>query len=124
MAANQKNSTMYTYIDDNTHTWNMRGPIDTAINAIDGSSVITGSAPVWTNSKSRIARHAIFYDPTTFRTIKFPVFTPTAFAAITGLTTLAVSVPGETAAVTYSLSQKVSERQRTAKVSRNLADHA
>lgn len=124
MAANQKNSTLYTYIDDNTHTWNMRGPIDTAINAIDGSSVITGSAPVWLNSKKRRAREVVFMDPATFRTVRFPVFTAAAFAAITGTSTLAVSVPGEATAVTYNLSQKIGEKQPIAKVSRNLADHA
>jgi hypothetical protein len=53
------------------------------------------------------------------------VYTPTAFAAITNATTLAVNLPGNTAAATYSLSEKVPERQTVARaVSRNLADHA
>lgn len=124
MAANQKNSKYSTYTDGNGTTWNARGPIDTAINAIDGSTALTAGAPVWINSKRRKVREAVFFDPTTFRTVRFPVFTSAAFAAITGASTLAVSVPGETASVTYSLSQKIEERQPVAKASRNLADHA
>jgi hypothetical protein len=124
MAANQKNTNLFHYTDDNATVWNLRGPIDTAINAVDGSAPLTAGAPVWLNSARRRARHAIFFDPTTFRTIKFPVFTPTAFAAITGASTLAVSVPGEATTVTYNLSQKVAEKQPIAKTSRNLADHA
>lgn len=124
MAANQPNSKLYTYIDDNGTSWALRGPIDTAINAIDGSAAFVGGDPVWLNSKKRVARHCIFQDPTTFRIKRFPVFTATAFAAITGTSTLAVSVPGETTTVTYNLSQKVGERQPIAKASRNLIDHA
>lgn len=124
MAANQRNSDLFTYVDDNGTTWNKRGPIDTAINAIDGSAALTAGAPVWTDSKSRQCRKAVFFDPTTFRTVRIPVYTAAAFAAITGATTLDVNVPGEVAAVTYSLSEKIAEKQRTAKTSRNLPDHA
>lgn len=124
MAANQRNSNLFTYTDGNGTVWNKRGPIDTAINAIDGSSALTAGAPVWTDTKKRRCRKAVFFDPTTFRTIRFPVYTAAAFTAITGSTTLAVTVPGETAAVTYSLSEKIEEKQPVAKTSRNLADHA
>lgn len=124
MAANQKNSNVFKYVDDNGTTWNKRGPIDTAINAIDGNAALEAGAPLWTNTKSRRAREAVFYDPTTFRTIRFPVYTAAAFAAITGATTLNVPVPGETAAVSYSLAEKIPEMQRVAKTSRNLIDHA
>lgn len=124
MAADQKNSNVFTYVDDNGTTWNKRGPIDTAINAIDGNAALTAGAPLWTNTKSRRCREAVFYDATTFRTIRFPVYTTAAFAAITGATTLSVHVPGETATVTYALAEKIPEKQRVAKTSRNLIDHA
>lgn len=123
MPADQPNSKLYTYIDDNGTSWAMRGPIDTAINAIDGSAAFVAGTPVWLNSKKRRAREAVFQDPSTFRTKRFPVFTPTAFAAITGTVTLAVQVPGETAPVTYNLAQKKGEVQPIAKASRNLIDH-
>jgi hypothetical protein len=124
MAADQPNSNLFTYVDDNGTTWNKRGPINTAINAVDGNAALTAGAPEWTDTKSRRCRKAVFFDPTTFRTVRFPVYTTAAFAAITGATTLALHVPGETATVTYNLSEKIAEHQRVAKTSRNLADHA
>lgn len=124
MAANQNNSNLFTYTDDGANVWNKRGPINTAINAIDGSSALTAGAPLWTDTKSRSCRKAVYVDPTTFRTVRFPVFTSAAYAAIDATVTLAVNVPGETAAVTYSLAEKIPERQRLSKTSRNLPDHA
>jgi hypothetical protein len=62
-------------------------------------------------------------DPVTFRTIRFPVYTVAAFTAITGATTIAVSVPGLATTVNYNVIQKLDERQQIARTSRNLADH-
>ena len=124
MAADQRNSTLFTYVDENGTTWNKRGPIDAAINAIDGSTAFTPGAPLWLDSKAHRCRKAVFQDGTTFRTVRFPVYTHAAFVAITSATTLARHVEGETAAVTYSMSQKIPEQQRASKASRNLADHA
>lgn len=125
MAANQRNFQVFTYTDDNGTVWNKRGELDTAVNAIDGSSALTAGAPVWPRASTRMhTRYAVFFDPTTFRTKRIIVYTAAAFAAITGATTLAVNVPGNAGAVTYSLSQKIGEKQPVAKSSRNLADHA
>ena len=124
MAADQKNSNLFSYTDDNATVWNKRGPIDTSINGVDGSTTLTPGAPLWTDTKSRRSRKAVFFDPTTFRSVRFTVFTPAAFAAITGATTITQHVAGETATVTYNLAEKIPEVQRVAKSSRNLADHA
>lgn len=125
MAANQKNFQMFDYVDDNGTTWAKRGVQDAAINAIDGSSALTGGATiVWINTKRKRTREAVFVDSTTFRTVRFTVYTAAAFAAITSATTLALNVPGETTTVTYSLSQKIGEKQPTPKATRQLADHA
>jgi hypothetical protein len=122
MAANQRNTNFFTYVDGNGTTWNARGEIDTAVNAIDGSTALTAGAPVWIDSKRRQTRKVIFFDPGTFRTKRVVVFTTAAFTAITGATTLAVNVPGEVAARTYNVSQKIAEKQPVAKASRNLTD--
>jgi hypothetical protein len=124
MAANQRNYQMFSYVDDNGTTWNKRGTVDAAINAIDGSSALTAGAPVWLNTKRKRTREAVFVDPTTFRTARFTVYTAAAFAAITSATTLSLNVPGETAAVTYNLSQKIGEKQPVARDTRQLPDHA
>lgn len=125
MAANQRNFQMFTYTDNNANVWNKRGVLDAAINAIDGSSALTAGARVWPKRTRRYhTREAVFFDPTTFRTVRFPVYTAAAFAAITGASTLAVNVPGEVAAVTYNLSEKIDEKQPVGKATRQAADHA
>lgn len=125
MAANQRNYQVFTYVDDNGDTWNKRGTLDTAINAIDGSSALTAGARVWPHATRRYhTRQAVFFDPTTFRTVRFTVYTAAAFAAITGSTTLSLNVPGETTTVTYNLAEKIAEKQPVGKATRQLADHA
>lgn len=116
---------MFSYVDGDAFVWNKRGPLDAAINAIDGSTALTGGQPVWQDTKGRYrCRKAVFFDPTTFRTIRFPVYTAAAFAAITSATTLARHVEGETATVTYNLAEKISEKKPVARSTRQLADHA
>lgn len=125
MAANQRNYQVFTYVDENGVTWNKRGELDAAVNAIDGSAALTPGAPVWPHSSRRFhTRGAVFYDPTTFRTKRIVVYTHAAYVAITGATTLAVNVPGNAGAVAYSLSQKIDEKQPVGKTTRQLADHA
>lgn len=124
MAANQRNFQVFSYTDDNADVWNKRGTVDASINAVDGSTVLTGGKPVWLDTKRKSTRKAVFIDPTTFRTIRFTVYTPAAFAAITSSTTVTQNVPGETAAVTYVLSEKIGEKQPVAKGTRQLPDHA
>jgi len=63
-------------------------------------------------------------DATTFRTLRITIYTAAAFAALTGASTVNVSVPGETAAVTYTLAEKIPEKQPVARATRQLADHA
>lgn len=121
--AQQKNFQYYTYVDDNAVTWNKRGELDPARNAVDGSAAFTPGAPVWRDTRSMRVRRAVFVDATTFRTKSCIVYTPTAFAAITGSTTVSFIVEGNTTGVGYTLAQKLAEVQPVAKASRNLADH-
>lgn len=125
MAADQKNFQLFTYLDDNAQSWNKRGELDAARNAVDGSTAF-GAHPSWGKESARhMVRKAIYQDPTTFRTKSIIVYTPTAFAALTpGTSTLAFHVEGETATVTYTCSKKVAERQPSAAATRQLADHA
>lgn len=125
MAADQRNYQVFTYVDDNGTVWNKRGEEDAAQNAIDGSAALTDGAPMWPHASRRFhTRMAVFFDPTTFRTKRIIVYTAAAYAAITGATTLAVAVPGETGTVTYSLAEKIAEKQPVAHAARQLADHA
>jgi hypothetical protein len=125
MAANQKNFQVFSYVDDNGDVWNKRGLLDASINAIDGSTALTAGQPVWPHETRRYhTRKAVFVDATTFRTLRITIYTAAAFAALTGASTVNVSVPGETAAVTYTLAEKIPEKQPVARATRQLADHA
>jgi hypothetical protein len=125
MVANQTNFQMFSYTDDNAAVWNKRGELDAAVNALDGSTVLTAGKAVWPAASRRYhTRMAIFQDPTTFRTKRVVVYTPAAFAALTGASTLNVNVPGNVAAVSYTLIEKIAEKQPVAHSTRQLADHA
>ena len=124
MSANQRNFQVFTYTDDGGTVWNKRGTLDAAINAVDGSSALTVGAPVWIDTPRKHTRQAVFQDPQTFRTIRVPIYTAAAFSALaSGGGTVNVNVPGETAAVAYSLAELIPERQPIAKSTRQLADH-
>lgn len=123
MARNQKNFTYFTYTDDNADTWNVRGEDGGAGSAVDGHSAFTAGAPVWgLNTRRRHVRRVEATDPTTFRKISFVVYTPAAFAAISGGDTVAVQVAGLATTVNYKVSAKIAEKQPLAGASRHLAD--
>jgi hypothetical protein len=125
MAANQRNFQTFTYHDDSGTVWNKRGEQDAAKNALDGSSALTAGAPTWPALSRRYKpREAVFQDPATFRTAKIVIYTTAAAAALTGSSTLAVNVPGETAAVTYGFTGISPEKRPKVAASRQLADHA
>jgi hypothetical protein len=125
MAANQTNFQIFSYTDDNAAVWNKRGELDASVNALDGSTVLTAGKPLWPRASARYhTRYAVFQDPTTFRTKRIVVYTPAAFAALTGASTLNVNVPGNVAAVSYTLIEKIAEKQPVAHSTRQLADHA
>jgi hypothetical protein len=125
MAADQKNFQLFTYVDDNGVSWNKRGELDAARNAVDGNAAF-GAHPNWGRETSRHATRKIIYvDPTTFRSKRVVFYTAAAYnAVVVGTDTLAFHVEGETATVAYTASKKVPERQPAAIGTRQLADHA
>lgn len=124
MAADQPNRGYWTYVDGNGLSWNKLGAIDSACQAVDGSSA-SGANPDYPKaSKRRHPRKAVYTDPTTFRTKSCVIYTSAAFDAIAAGDTIAVHVPGETATVTYTLSNKIPDRSPVNATARNLADHA
>lgn len=123
MARNQKNFSYFTYVDDNATTWNVRGEDGGAGSGVDGHAALTGGAPVWgLNTTRRHVRMVEATDPTTFRKVRFIVYTPTAFAAISGGDTIAVQVAGLATTVNYTVSAKIAEKQPIAAAARHLAD--
>jgi hypothetical protein len=125
MAAEQKNFSLFTYVDDTTQAWNKRGELDAIRNAVDGSSAF-GAHPNWGKETARHrTRKAVYQDPTTFRTKTCIIYTLAAFSALTvGSDTLAFKVEGNAGAVTYTLAALIGETPHTAFTPRNLNDHA
>jgi len=123
MARNQKNFEYFTYVDDNAVTWNVRGESGGAGTAVDGSTAFTAGAPVWgRQTRRRHVRYVEATDPTTFRKVKFIVYTPTAFGAISGGDLVNVQVAGLATNVGYNVSAKIPEKQPIAAAARQLAD--
>ncbi|HEY6020329.1 MAG TPA: hypothetical protein VIY48_10610 [Candidatus Paceibacterota bacterium] len=123
MAATQRNLQWYRYVDDSGRNWAIRTAKETGDIAGFGLTAFNSADPPFgPQSRRHHPRKAVYIDPTTFRTSTAIVGTAAAFAAVPA--TLDVVIPGEVAAVTYSLSEKVGEKLQVAKASRPLADHA
>ncbi len=125
MAADQKNFGLFTYVDDNSQSWNKRGELETVRNAVDGSTAF-GSHPAWgAESPRHRVRKGVYQDGTTFRTKTIIIYTAAAAAALTpGSSTLSFHVEGEATAVVYTYEGLIPEKQPKAKAAQNLADHA
>lgn len=111
MAADQENFGYSQYVSGDGNTYCMKSTDEWIANANSGGAACTGQAGYGRKTRRRSPRMAIYQDNTTFRTYTRPVFTSTAFDALTiGTSTVAVHVPGETATVTYTLVAKVGEK--------------
>lgn len=123
MAANEKNFRYFKYVDDNGFEWSLRGESGGAGTAVDGHANNDLADPVFgRQTRRRHPRFVVAQNPTNFRTVKFVVYTLTAFAAIAGGDAIAVQVPGDSATHTYNVSQKIGEKMPIGNASRNLAD--
>lgn len=125
MAADQRNWGYSDYLsDDGTH-YCLRADSNMIADVNLGGAACTTGIAYGRATTRRAPRKAIFRDSTTFRTVTTPVFTPTAYAALTvGTSSVAIHVPGNTATVTYTLVKKVPEKIPSIVVGRQAADHA
>lgn len=122
MARNQKNFDNFLYVDDNANEWQVRGESGGAGSGVDGHAT-DYTKPGWGRmTNRRHVRYVVATDPTTYRTIKFIVYTPTAFAAISPGDTIAVQVEGLATTVNYTVSAKIAEKQPILIDARNLPD--
>jgi hypothetical protein len=123
MARNQKNFNLFTYVDDNGLSWNMRGEDGGAGAGVDGHAVFVAGQPRWERQTKRMhARKAIYQDAVTFRTVDPIIYTPTAYNAIAKGDVLAVLVAGLATTVNYTCIGKSPEKQPRDSASRQLAD--
>jgi hypothetical protein len=121
----QKNFDYFAYDSDDGTTYCMRGDEDWGNAAASGGAACAGEPAYGRATTRRAPRYAIFRDPGTFRTFRGVVYTPAAYAALTvGTSTRSISVPGNVAAVTYTLVKKVAERIPSTVVGRQNTDTA
>lgn len=125
MAADQKNFSLFTYVDNTGQSWNLRGELDPVRNAVDGHAA-AGANPGWDASSHRHSPRKIEYvDLSTFRTKEVVFYTAAALAAVTlGTDVLAFHVEGETGTVNYTAAKVIPERLPSAVAGPSLADHA
>lgn len=125
MAADQKNMSLFTYVDGSGQSWNKRGELDAVRNAVDGHAA-AGAHPAWGRDTTRKSVRKIKYvDLTTGRTKSVVMYTAAAAAAVVlGTDVLAFHVEGETATVNYTASKLIPERLPAATAGGNLLDHA
>lgn len=125
MAADQRNFGYSQYLSDDGNTYCMKADATWIALGDSGGAACTTQANYGRRTNRRKPRLAIYVDPTTFRTVTEPVFTPTAYAALTvGSSAVAIHVPGETATVSYTLKSKVGEKVPTTVIGRTDPDHA
>lgn len=123
MPATQANRQWFRYVDDAGRNWAIQADQDWGLNAASGLAAFNAADPPFgPQSRRHHVRKAIYRDATTFRSRSLPVGTAAASAALPA--TLAVVIPGETAAVTYALAGRVPEKLLIPAASRNLSDHA
>lgn len=125
MPAVQRNFDYFLYESDDGNNYCLRADDDWGNNAASGGAACAGAPAYGRATTRRAPRKVIYRDPQTFRTVTEPVFTSTAFAALTvGSDTLSVSVPGLATTVSYTLVKKVPERIPSTVVGRQDTDHS
>jgi len=125
MAADQRNFGYSQYVSDDGTTYCLKADSNMIATSGLGGAACTGQPAYGRATNRRAPRKAIYIDGTTFRTVTTPVFTATDYAALTvGTDTLSIHVPGETAAVTYTLKKKVPEKVPSTVIGRQDPDHA
>lgn len=100
------------YVSDDGRTYSLRTISAWAAAAASGGTSSSTNPLYGRESRRRSVRKVRFIDAAVpGRSVTLPVFTPTAYAAITvGTTTFARGVRGEAAAVTFTADKKIPER--------------
>jgi hypothetical protein len=119
--ANEPNKQWYRYVSDAGVNFGIMADQDWGNNAASGLTAFNAADPAFgPQSRTHHVRKVVYIDPATFRTVKHPVGTTTAFAALPA--TVSITLPGSVTAETYNLRQRIPEHVRIPGPSRNLAD--
>jgi hypothetical protein len=121
----QRNFNYSAYLSDDGTTYALKADQDWINAAASGAASPSGHPAYGRATRRRHPRYAVYRDATTFRTFKAPVFTPTAYAALTpGTSTITLNVPGLATGVSYQLVSRIAEQIPSTIIGRQLSDHA
>src|SRR5690242_1218246 len=101
--APQRNFGYFTYVSDDGTSYNIKCDSDWAAIAGHGLAARANGQPTYIKTGRKKPRHVRYVDLTTGRSVQGPVGTAAAYAALAIGATHDFSIPGETAAVTYTL---------------------
>lgn len=124
MPADQLNFGYFTYESADGTSYNLRAGAEWAAISAHGLAARSSSQPRMIPSKQQRPRSAVYVDLTTGRTKSGPIGTAAAFTALAIGDTQDFHVPGETAAVTYTLARKVEEKVPGSVIQSSRPDHA
>lgn len=124
MPSPQRNWGYFTYESADGTTYNIRADADWGAIAAHGLAARANGQPTYIASGRRKPRSVTYTDLTTGRSRTGPVGTDAAFNALNVGDTHDFPVPGEVAAVTYTLTRKTSEKAPGSVVATSLPDHA
>jgi hypothetical protein len=121
----QKNFGYSVYVSDDGNSYALKADAGWIATSGSGSATVTTEAGYGAKSRNRQPRMVTFRDPSTSRIVRYPVFTPTAYAALqTTPITYSVPVVGSATNVTYNQDKLDPERVARRTITRNDPDHA
>lgn len=121
--ANEPNKQWFRYVSDSGVNFGIMADQDWGLTAASGLAAFNAADPPFgPQSRTHRVRKALYRDPATFRTVKHPVGTSAAFAALPS--TISVPLPGSATPQTYNLALRIPEKMRIPGPSRNLADRS
>lgn len=124
MPAPQRNWGYFTYSSADGTDYNIRADADWAAIAGHGLAARANGQPRYITTGSKKPRSATYTDLTTGRSRTGPIGTSAAFDALVLGATQDFPVPGEVAAVTYTLTRVTGEKVPGSVIATSLPDHA
>ena len=124
MPAPQRNWQYFTYESADGTTYNIRADADWGAVAGHGLAARANGQPRFIATGSRKPRTVTYTDLTTGRSRTGPIGTSAAFDALVVGATQDFNIPGEVAAVSYTLTRKTGERAPGSVIATSLPDHA
>lgn len=124
MPLDQKNFDYFTYVSDDGTSYNIRAEVTWAGISGHGLAARANGQPRYIGSGLQRPRMVKYVDLTTGRSVRGPVGTAAAYAALAIGATQTFAQPGTATPITYTLAAKTGERVPGSVAQTHLPDHA